>query len=223
MSSYQIQLEGNLLKVGFTTPASGEDIVKDVRQKLSEMIDSGELTGGKILKINGRISVLASYTLAHEVVHLFGAIAVFDPRLQAYVVVNTTTPDYPFGARIDGTTGKINTIMSTSVEPSVIIRYETDLLQINLNQTVVAEGDQIVKDTKAQLQQLIEDGQLSLSKNPLKINGKCPVLASFVIACQVAHLRKAIAVFDPKVGTEELGGYVITISHSPNYALGEMI
>jgi CRISPR-associated protein Csx3 len=105
MSSYQMQLEADLLRVGFTAPASGEDIVKDVHQQLSEMINSGKLTGGKLLKINGRISVLASYTLAHEVFHRFGAIAVFDPKvgteeLGGYVITISHTPNYLLGAII---------------------------------------------------------------------------------------------------------------------------
>ena len=84
MYSYQIKLENDVLKVGFTTPTDGDlvrdealcdRIVKDIHQQIKLMIDSGELTGGKLLKIKGRISVLGSYTLAHEIAHLFSAIS----------------------------------------------------------------------------------------------------------------------------------------------------
>lgn len=78
MSSYSIQLENDLLKVGFSTPVNGDRIVKDIHQQLTEMINSGQLKGGKLLKINGRISIPGCYTLAHEVAHLFGAIAFLD-------------------------------------------------------------------------------------------------------------------------------------------------
>ncbi|NES67199.1 MAG: hypothetical protein F6K24_19095 [Okeania sp. SIO2D1] len=68
-----------------------------------------------MLKIKGRISVLASYTFAHQLGHLYGAIAVSDTRLNAYVVVISTTPDYPLGTRIDLETGNYTSTSFTFV------------------------------------------------------------------------------------------------------------
>ncbi|HAG81710.1 MAG TPA: CRISPR-associated protein Csx3 [Cyanobacteria bacterium UBA12227] len=67
---------------------------------------AGQLPGGKLLKVNGRSTVLASFVMALELAHLYGAIAVFDPRLGApgldrYIVTISHTPDYQVGDTID--------------------------------------------------------------------------------------------------------------------------
>ncbi len=93
-TSYQIRLEGDTLKVDFAKnakgepiPADGDQIVRDLATQLRDMIAAEEIKGGNLLKINGRISVLGGYTFAHELAHLYRAIAVSDTRLGAYVVV----------------------------------------------------------------------------------------------------------------------------------------
>ena len=60
---YNIQLEGDRLKVDFAKTANGEPIlasgdriVVSVEKQLEEMIAAGELKGGNLLKIYGRIS-----------------------------------------------------------------------------------------------------------------------------------------------------------------------
>jgi CRISPR-associated protein Csx3 len=60
---------------------------------------------------------------------------------------------------------------------------------------------------------------------PQVMNGKILLLngpASLPVACAIshafAHLVPAVACFDPK-----LGGYVVAISHSPNYEVGSII
>ncbi|NJK38482.1 MAG: CRISPR-associated protein Csx3 [Oscillatoriales cyanobacterium RM2_1_1] len=57
----------------------------------------------------------------------------------------------------------------------------------------------------------------------LRIYGRSTVLASFAIASQVAHLYSAIAVFDPKLGDRGLDRYIVTISHSPQYQVGQTL
>ena len=84
------------------------------------------------------------------------------------------------------------------------------------------DGDQIVRDVKAQLQELINSGQLTGGKL-LKINGRSTVLASYVIALELAHRYSAIAVFDPKIGDRGLDRYIITISHTPDYQVGDRV
>jgi CRISPR-associated protein Csx3 len=84
MSSYCIELrEGNLLEVGFNAkePANNDVIVKDAIARLQELIDNQSLRGGALLKINGSQSLPVAYTIAHRVAHLYGAIAVYDPKL----------------------------------------------------------------------------------------------------------------------------------------------
>lgn len=101
MPTYQIELQGNVLKVGFGEPAQNDQIVKDAAARLAELVDKGELKGGKLLKINGPASLPAAFVLTHGVSHLYGAIAVWDPKLSKYVVAISRNPDYPFASLID--------------------------------------------------------------------------------------------------------------------------
>ena len=225
MSSYNIRLEKDTLKVDFAKTPSGEaikvdgdQIVKDVEKQLDQMISGGEIKGGKLLKIYGRISVLASYTLAHQLGHLYGAIAVSDTRLNAYVVVNSTTPDYPLGTRINLETGETLQVPPLpSMEPSFLTYWEDDILIAKIKNGKEVDGVQILKDARIQLENLINSGELSGGKKLLKINGRSTVLASFFIANKLAHQYSAIAVFDPKIG------YTVTISHSKDYQIGQIL
>lgn len=239
---------GDTLKVGFNleVSADGDRVVRDVRAQCTKLVESGQLQGGKLLKINGPQSLLGSYVMAHQLGHLYSAIAVADPRLGAYVTVISQTPDYPFGRRIDMETGQpppctaknppeelhahesvgahpLPMGLSSTVDaPSVRLDWDGEILNTQLNGEVSADGDRIVVETKAQLQALIESGQLRGGKAPLLINGRFSVLASFVIAQQVAHLYGAIAVCDPKLGEPGLDKYVVVISHS-NHRVGDTI
>ena len=76
------------IKVGFNpkAPAQNDMIVKDTAARMKEMIDSGELSGGELIKITGPASLQASMVIAHALGHLYGAIACFDPKLNKFVV-----------------------------------------------------------------------------------------------------------------------------------------
>lgn len=230
MTTYSMQLVGDTLKIDFAKtdeekpiPADGDAVVRDVQSLVRQMIASGELAGGNLLKIHGRISIPASYTLAHEVAHLYRAIAVSDTRLGAYVVVRSTTTQYPLACRVDFRTGDVTEVKSPTglAAPSFFIRWEGDILRVQINHAVQVEGDQIVRDTKAQLQLLINSGQLPGGKQLIKINGHSTVLASFVIALELSHFYGAIALFDPKLGTPGLDRYIVTISHTQDYQVGD--
>ncbi|WP_256874863.1 CRISPR-associated protein Csx3 [Nostoc sp. C052] len=52
---------------------------------------------GRLLKINGSQSIPVAYHIAHKVSHLYGAIAIFDPKLSGYVVSITHDPEYKLG------------------------------------------------------------------------------------------------------------------------------
>ncbi|MFB2897744.1 hypothetical protein ACE1CI_32915 [Aerosakkonemataceae cyanobacterium BLCC-F50] len=231
MTSYQMKLEGDTLKVDFAKNADGEpiladgdQIVRDVAVGLQQMIAAGELGGGNLLKINGRISLLASYTLAHEVAHLYRAIAVSDTRLRAYVVVISTAAEYPVGSRIDFVTGEVKQVATIDdSSPSFLIYWENDVLIAKINNGVKADGDRLLLDAEAQLEKLISSGQLPGGKQLLRINGRATVLASFIIANKIAHLYSSVAVFDPKLGDGDKGldRYVVVFSHSKNYQVGE--
>ncbi|NJM59805.1 MAG: CRISPR-associated protein Csx3 [Oscillatoriales cyanobacterium RU_3_3] len=55
------------------------------------------------------------------------------------------------------------------------------------------------------------------------MKGRATVLASFAIASQVAHLYGGVAVFDPKQGDKGLDRYVVTVSHSEDFRVGETV
>lgn len=101
MTTYKIELHGDVLKVGFGEPAQNDSIVRDAAARLDEMIETGELKGGGLLKINGPTSLPVAYVLVHKVAHLYGAIGVFDPKLGKYVIVITHNPAYKLGDLID--------------------------------------------------------------------------------------------------------------------------
>jgi CRISPR-associated protein Csx3 len=101
MTTYNIDLEGDVLKIGFGEPAQNDQIVCDAAARLEQMSQSGELSGGPLLKINGPASLPVACVLAHKVGHLYGAVGVFDPKLGKYVIAITHNPMYKVGDLID--------------------------------------------------------------------------------------------------------------------------
>jgi len=86
MSSINIQFESDqsILRTAFGDPATNAQIVKDADARLAEIKASGGLQGGSLLKINGPLSLPTAFTVGHAVFHAYGAIAVWDPKLQSY-------------------------------------------------------------------------------------------------------------------------------------------
>jgi CRISPR-associated protein Csx3 len=101
MTTYNISRDGNTLKLGFGSPAQNDQIVKDAVGRLAEMTESGELAGGKLIKINGPASLPVAVAIAHGVNHLYETVAVFDPKLAKYVVAVTHGTEYKAGDLID--------------------------------------------------------------------------------------------------------------------------
>lgn len=101
MNSFNIALDNGILKVGFGSPAQNDQIVKDAKARLDEMVAKGELTGGKVIKINGPASLPVAVAIAHAVNHLYETVAVFDPKLGKYVVSVSHGAEYAPGDLID--------------------------------------------------------------------------------------------------------------------------
>jgi CRISPR-associated protein Csx3 len=101
MTTYNIQLEGEVLKIGFGEPAQNDQIVRDTATRLDEMTAKGELKGGTLLKINGPASLPIAFVLAHKVAHIYGAVGIFDPKLGKYVISITHNPAYKLGDLVD--------------------------------------------------------------------------------------------------------------------------
>lgn len=88
-----------LFKVGFGEPAQNNAIVRDADQALADL----GLEGGKIALINGPASLPVAVVLAHRLVHLYGVVGVFDPKMSGYVVAASHDPEYPLGTVIAAT------------------------------------------------------------------------------------------------------------------------
>ncbi|MGM3309663.1 CRISPR-associated protein Csx3 [Anabaena sp. WFMT] len=101
MTTYNIELKDDILRLSFGEPAQNDQIVKDAAAKLEQMAQSGELAGGQLLKINGPISIAVAFVLAHKLAHIYGAIGFFDPKLGKYVISITHNPAYKLGDLID--------------------------------------------------------------------------------------------------------------------------
>ena len=96
-----------------------------------------------------------------------------------------------------------------------IIRDESGVLRVDFGRP--GDNAQIVKDADARLDAMRRTGELS-SGALLKINGPASIPVAMVLVHKVSHLFGAIACFDPKLNT-----YVVAISHSPKYAVGDLI
>lgn len=94
--SVEAQIDADLLRVKFGELAQNNVIVVDAIARLEELVLCGELRGGKLLRINGPMSIPVAVAVAHRVSHLYGAIAVYDPKL-GYVVAVSHDPNYPVG------------------------------------------------------------------------------------------------------------------------------
>jgi len=98
MSFYKIAIKpGPILEIGFGEPASNDKIIKDAAIRLDELIKSGELSGGKMIKINGPASLPVAMLLGHRLAHLYETVACYDPKLGCYVVVSSHGGDYRLG------------------------------------------------------------------------------------------------------------------------------
>jgi len=73
--------------------------------------------------------------------------------------------------------------------------------------------------TNAELVQFVKDNAPEIKGIPLlKVNGPASLPVAAVLIHKYAHTVGSIAVFDPK-----LGGYVVSVSHNPEYKVGDVI
>lgn len=97
-------LSSGVLKIGFVpnTSADNNVLVLEARERLDEMIASGELAGGEIIRVNGPASLPVAMVVCHKLAHLYGAVACFDPKLATpYVVAVAHGGKYAVGDLID--------------------------------------------------------------------------------------------------------------------------
>jgi CRISPR-associated protein Csx3 len=101
VTTYNIELKDDILRLSFGEPAQNDQIVKDAAAKLEQMAQSQEIIGGQLLRINGPVSIPVAFVLAHKLAHIYGAIGFFDPKLGKYVICITHNPAYKLGDLID--------------------------------------------------------------------------------------------------------------------------
>ena len=97
MSTYNITREGDTLKLSFGAPAQNDQIVRDAVAAVKAL----NLEGGKVVRLNGPASLPVAIAIAHEIGHLYGAVAAFDPKLGKYVVAISHDPEFSVGDLID--------------------------------------------------------------------------------------------------------------------------
>lgn len=89
---------------------------------------------------------------------------------------------------------------------------DSGILQVGFGEP--ADNQQIVKDCAAGCQAVSNQIMGKL----LRVNGRASLQAAMVISHAFGHIVPAIAVFDPKMGK-----FVIVVSHSPDFALGQLV
>lgn len=103
MSTYKIETEtvvmagvsATLFRVAFGDPAQNDEIVRAAEARMVELKAAG--IGGKIALVNGPASLPVAVVLAHHLIHMFGLVGVFDPKMAAYVVAASHDPTRPVG------------------------------------------------------------------------------------------------------------------------------
>lgn len=85
--------ETKTLTIGFGDPSTNDQIVAQVERRLKAV----PFPGGDLIKINGPASLPVAFVLAHHLIHLYGAVAIKDPKLGGFVVAVSHNPSYPVG------------------------------------------------------------------------------------------------------------------------------
>lgn len=75
-------------------------------------------------------------------------------------------------------------------------------------------NSEIVVDAKAAVEAVADQVMGKL----VKLNGPASLPVAFVLAHSLNHICPAVAVFDPK-----LGKYVVSVTHTAEYALGDLV
>ena len=102
MRSFKVELKANSLEraaieIGFVGEAHNDLRIVDAVDAIKQL----NLAGGKLVTFDGPCSLPVAMALAHAVAHLYGAVAVKDPKLGKFVVAISHRPDMKVGMLID--------------------------------------------------------------------------------------------------------------------------
>lgn len=85
------------LQIGFVGEAANDRRVVDAVAAIEDL----NLQGGPLVRFDGPSSLPVAVALSHKVAHLFGAVAVKDPKLGKYVVAISHRPDLAVGQLLE--------------------------------------------------------------------------------------------------------------------------
>lgn len=85
-----------LLKLSFGAPAQNDTIVCDAVAEMQKL----KQEHGPLVLLNGPASLPVAVAIAHAIAHQFGAVGVFDPKMNGYVVAVSHDPKRPIGSVI---------------------------------------------------------------------------------------------------------------------------
>jgi CRISPR-associated protein Csx3 len=228
-TSFLINLKSPILleaKINQQISVDNDRLVIDASAQLDRLINTGSLGGGKFLAVSGRCSLPVGYLIATRLGHIYGAIAVEDPKLPEngkprYFVAISHSTDYCVGDIVELDDDKVKIVSyikdAKKDTDTFFVKLEEDVLQVDFNQLQPAQNDLLVRDACARLAELVSSKVLT-GGELLKINGPASLIVSYAIAHKVCHLFKAIAVFDPKMDR-----YVVTKTDTSNYPLGKTL
>lgn len=103
LRAFRIELEtSDRLRVSFTgVPADNARLVREALTQMEALTHSGQLAGGPLLRVNGPASLPVAFVIAHAVAHRYQAVAIFDPKLERYVVAIAHGPAFQPGDLIE--------------------------------------------------------------------------------------------------------------------------
>jgi CRISPR-associated protein Csx3 len=88
------------------------------------------------------------------------------------------------------------------------------VITLNIGFGEPGSNNEIVVDAKT----AIEAVSAQVMGKLVKLNGPASLPVAFVLAHTLNHICPAVAVFDPK-----LGKYVVAVTHTAEYALGDLV
>jgi len=105
MAAYEFAVEERpdetTLRTNFGEAATGDVVVRDAYAALGAL----DLQGGRLLRINGAASLPVAMVIAHAVSHRYGAVAMFDPKIQGYIVAISHDPEWTVGDVLNDSKG----------------------------------------------------------------------------------------------------------------------
>lgn len=102
MTTFKVELADQTadrvnLEIGFVGEAENDRRVADAVAAIGTL----KLSGGPLVCFNGPCSMPVAMALAHAVAHLYGAVAVKDPKIRKFVVAISHRPDLAVGSLLD--------------------------------------------------------------------------------------------------------------------------